>query len=73
MAEENGIKWYSRARYYYWKEQDFTGKTGFHGRAGFYGSEWDFTEENGIFRERTEFHGRERDFTRNHEILWKNI
>ena len=27
------------------------------------GRECDFTEENGIFRERTEFHGRERDFT----------
>ena len=56
MAEKTELN--GRARYYYGKEQDFTGKTEFYGRAGFYGSERDFTGENGISRERTVFHGR---------------
>ena len=48
MAEKTELN--GRARYYYGKEQDFTGKTEFYGRAGFYGSERDFTGENGILR-----------------------
>ena len=48
LAEETELN--GRARYYYGKEQDFTGKTGFYGRAGFYGSERDYTGEKGILQ-----------------------